>query len=447
MAPRREALQLMALAATSAMVILSSGYYSVGAVAALGLVCVLTLLACKSAVGNAARLTWLVVLVGCAAVGAFAYYETSSLYQPLIALLACSLALIAVIRDGRPRQMILATSVVVFVVIVATQWQWGYLQHDVFRAINAGTQNLLHLHNPYDATYLAKVPTAPGQFDLAVGYFPYGPGVALLALPGVVAGDARLMDAVGIAAIFCAAAVLARRGGSRGHVVRAVALCVAFPLFVPMIHFAWVDSMTLGGLAAWLVLRERHHWWAAVVLGLALAAKPIFLPALVPFFLWSKPARKQIIIGACAAFMICVPFIIVTGPVRFWTDTIGVHTTSRYDALTLTSLLYGTTGRLALPGIVAAGAVLAAVGLACRRAPRDLSDALCAGSFICVVTFAFSNQAYTNYYFQSACLLVLAVAARGVPFEATGGRVVSLWEGVRRQLTRPQSASARHAGA
>jgi hypothetical protein len=190
-------------------------------------------------------------------------------------------------------------------------------------------------------------------------------------------------------------------------------LWLALPLSAGMVQNAWIDIITMAGFGGWLVLRDRHPRWAILILAIALAAKPIFLPALLPIFVWSKPGRLQIILSGVGAGLIVLPFAVATGFSAFYTYVVENHITGgpRFDSLTVTSYLH-FMGRDALPLVVTAAIVLTVIMICVVHQPRDQGDLLTAGAVICTIGFIMLKQAFFNYYFIPATLLVMALATR-----------------------------------
>jgi hypothetical protein len=185
-----------------------------------------------------------------------------------------------------------------------------------------------------------------------------------------------------------------------------------------MVHFAWVDVYPVAGFAGWVSLRRTHPRWALACLAFALTIKPTILVALVPALVWSRPARRAILLAAVAVAALVLPFALVTGVNAFYHDVIGIQTALgfRYDGLTLGATWFALTGHV--PPVWIGPLVGAALALfALRRPPRDLADMLIAGAFLSTAGFLLAKWAFLNYYFIPVWLLVLALAGRGVAFE------------------------------
>ena len=193
---------------------------------------------------------------------------------------------------------------------------------------------------------------------------------------------------------------------------------MAFPLTTGMILFAWVDIITMAGLAVWVVCFRSHPKIATFALVLALAAKPTTLIALVPVFFWSVCARRQVIIGAIIAALFVLPFAIITGVSQFYYNVLGVQleVLPRLDSLTINSYLNGLSLPI-LPFAVSALVIAAATVLVLRRRPNSYGELLTATAILATVSFLVAKWAYLNYYYIPAVLLMLAIAGNRLPVD------------------------------
>jgi hypothetical protein len=305
-------------------------------------------------------------------------------------------------------------------IMAITGWQWGRVGIDVFRLLQISTSALLRGQNPYTPTGMAVVQTAPGMFVSRPIHFDYFPGAILLAAPGRVFGDVRIMSILAFVALiaFTVRVAASSRGVFRSYGV--LALCIAAPTTIAMVYYAWLDVYAVAGFAGWVALRKSHRPWSIGCLVVALAVKPTLIPALLPFWLWSKRTRTDTVIAVGLTALVFLPFVVKTGVGSFYHYVVGVYggIGFRYDGLTLSAWWYQHTGSL-LPVAFSAGAGAMAAFFALRGRPTDLSTPLIAGAFISTAAFLLAKQAFLNYYFIPTWLVILALAARGVPFEKT----------------------------
>lgn len=371
-----------------------------------------------SAAGTA---TWAVavVLVG---ICGFLYVLRLDLpvEAPLTALLVIAAATVVLAKRPIARAGAGTVAAASAVSMMAVAWQWGTADIDVFDGVQQASAALLYGHNPYSDTFAALVQIGPEHFVLQAVHFDYLPGAVLLAAPARLIGDVRVMSVVAFAAlIFFVTRIALDSPNGRSRMFHVLALSLASPLTLAMVHWAWLDVYSMTGLAGWLALRKKHHRWSIALLAIAFTVKPTVLIALVPAWLWSRRARSEILLAAGGAVAVILPFALMTGFSAFFNDVIGVYGALglRYDALTLSAWWYELTGNIVPVWIsLSAGAVLALAVL--RLRPTDLSDVLIVGAFLSTAAFLLAKQAFLNYYFIPFWLLVVALAGRGTVFDA-----------------------------
>lgn len=302
--------------------------------------------------------------------------------------------------------------------IVATWPTWGSAGIDIFRAVTGATSALLHGDNPYGSVFTYVTAIAPSQMGVLKAHFVYGPIVPVLAALGWLVGDVRVMSVVALAATVAGFWVLARQGAQAASAHRVVALAVASPLAVAMVQEAWVEVYIVAGVIGWLALRHRHRHWATAALGMAMLVNPITLVVLVPWFIWSRRARFEVMVAGMAAALFALPFIVVTGVGAFLHDVVGVQLAQqpRYNALTLTSYLW-QTWHLVLPGWLPAILVVVTVVLIIGRGPPSHEAELAGLAAVMIfATFLAAKWAFFNYYYIAAMMLLAAMASAGVRF-------------------------------
>ena len=366
--------------------------------------------------GKAALPIWATV----ALVEAFGMREVAHVRWLWVLLVAAPAAVL--LSRRRIALLLLAAAAAATARSLVLHWTWGAEGNDVFRFTQTAAHALLHGHSPYGPATPAYVEGVSWNYPV---HFPYGPSIVLLSLPGRLLGDVRASSLVLLLVLFGSVLLLAHRSGmSRGELVRLGGLLLAFPLTVVMITSAFVETYSIGLLALWLVLRERHQRLAVVVLAVALATKPTIALAVLPFFLWSWPARREIVTAVVLAALLVLPFALVTGFRQFYDDVAGVHLQlfpTRIDALTVNALLH-SLGRSFIPPTASVLAGIAVLALLLWRRPRDSGDLLIAGALLSTVSFLLAKEAFVNYYFSVAMLLLLAVACRGRPVDARAPR-------------------------
>jgi hypothetical protein len=413
----REHLLLGAVVALGWGTVLTFGAYDAVALAGLLVSVVLMVLVAAARGNSAGTLAW-VSAVAITAAGAFRYAPRLDLpaETPFAAVLVAAAAGAVVIRPWRARLAAVAVAVAALLGMTTVAWRWGTADIDVFYVMQHATAAVLSGQNPY-VTMLAA-PSASGVSALH-HQFPYLPGAALLAAPARLLGDVRLMSVIAFVALIAFVVRLASESpGGRARALKVLALCLALPTTVAMVHWAWVDVYSVTGLAGWLALRRQHWRWSLALLAMGLTIKPTILIALVPALLWSRRARREILIAAAIAAVLMLPFVLATGLSAFYQDVIGIQVGLgfRTDGLTLSGFSYQLTGHpVPLAISLVAGALVTYVAL--RRRPVDLADNLTAAALLSTAAFLLSRGAFLNFYFIPLWLLVLAIAGQGVAFD------------------------------
>jgi hypothetical protein len=301
---------------------------------------------------------------------------------------------------------------------LARDWTWGTAVIDVFRVVQGGATALLHGQNPYGPTFAVGV-YPDYTYTTAPMHFMYGPAMPLLAAPGALVGDVRVMSVAMFIALFGGIIGLAATHPDKRRQWWLIAICVAFPLTITMVLNAWIDVYPVALFVAWTVLRRRHSFLASLALGVSFAVKVTIIPALIPFWLWSSKVRRESAIAVLVAAVIALPFAIATGIDEFVQDTIMIFVDSptRFEFLTANSYLW-QHGQDPLDGWVGVVVVVVVGCLILWRKPHDIGDSFVRSALLLTIMFFLSKQAPLNYYFIPITLLVLALATRGLPLDA-----------------------------
>lgn len=310
---------------------------------------------------------------------------------------------------------------VLWCALLAVTWgPWGRASIDVFNVVSGATAHLLHGGNPYGPVFQYTQLVTTTRWGLVNGHFAYGPLVPILAAPGWLFGDVRLMSAVAVAATAAALWWLARQGPQRESAHRLLLLAVVSPFFIHMIEEAWVEVYVVAGIVGWLALRNRHRWASIGALAVSLLVSPLAVPLLVPALLWSRRARREIASAVAIAIVVALPFILMTGAGAFLYDVLGFQMAMRprFDALTVTSYVWNIWA-VTLPGWLAVAVGLLAVLLvAARGRPRGGADLPLQAALVLWVPLIVAKWAYFNYYFLCAAMLLAAMAVWGTGLPA-----------------------------
>jgi hypothetical protein len=269
--------------------------------------------------------------------------------------------------------------------------------------------------NPYAHTY-------PDVYDGKYGYPPgffYWPAYLYEAtLAKIVFGDIRY--AVLAADLLAALLVrwIGRRLGLSPPAAWLLALIwLAQPVSLLVLELAWVDPLLIGGIAllAWSMLR-RYWLFAGMMLGLVAATKQygllLALPTLAFVFASQRRETPRFAFSAALTWSAFVlPFALSNWP-AFYEHTVGVYLTvpARSDALSLVAWSQNVLG-LALPQSIAAAVGVTIAALFAWRLVREpeptLADWAAASAIAYAAVFLLGKQAFCNYYFLVAFLVLL----------------------------------------
>jgi hypothetical protein len=291
---------------------------------------------------------------------------------------------------------------------------------DVLQFQREAAQALLEGRNPYSITfadvyngnskYYGEGVAAGGQ--LSFGY-PYLPLSLLLVLPAYLAGDVRYAH---VAAIVICAFLLHRLATDA-----AGRLAAAGFLFTPWIFHleecGWIDSFGAMLFATTIYVQIRKPQLVPFALGLLLGVKQYMVLVLPAAFRGFN--RRNVILACAIATAITLPFLL--WDVNDFMNTVvelQFRQPWRPDALSFAVLL-NNAGLPRMPWLGFAAAAIASVIVGHRR-DADLSSLSRNTAFVFFVFFAFSKQAFYNYYFLVIACLCCSLASPPVD---TGDRL------------------------
>jgi hypothetical protein len=325
-------------------------------------------------------------------------------------------AAIAITQSGRRAIWFTGATVVLWLLLVTTTWgAWGTDAIDVFKAVNGATGALLHGHNPYSPTFPYLVHVTPFIAAPQPGHFEYGPIVPMIYSLGWVVGDVRVMNVVAVLLIAAGLGKIAHSRGSSDLGHRICTLAIISPLNIFMIQNAWVEIYIVTAIVWWMAVRDNHVKWSVVLLAGGLMVNLLALPLILPFWIWSPRARRQIELAICLAIVIAIPFVVMTGITQFLYDIAGFQLSMPpwYNSLTLTSYLWQATS-VTLPGwsmlVVGLFVVLFSIRLG---PPGTIGRVALESALFLTLPLLVAKMAFFNYYFLSGTMIMLAVAEVG----------------------------------
>jgi len=435
----------LALAALAIGVMQAFGALTDAALLLVAASLVLAVMALKTGLRMAGRAWWVVatVIVGLTNLlyprlgGPFAYHVGAQVALALA--LTATAGAACVLRPGRAALALLGAATLCLLGLMAVTWNWGADRIDVFTAVSGATAALLHGANPYGPVFSMNIPQYPG---LVHAHFVYGPIVPVLAALGWLVGDIRVMSVAALGVTFAGLWLLARQGGHRFDAHRVVALAIASPFNVGMVNRSWVEVYIGAGVVMWLALRGLRRRLAIACLGVALLVNPLTPLVLLPAFLWSRRARREMVAAAIGAAIFALPFVLITGVGPFFSAVIGFQLSlpTWPGALTVTAFTL-QSWHLALSSLVTVMVVLIAlVVIGWRGRPHSLGDLAVQAAVLLLATFLFAKLAFLNEYYLAAAMLVTGLAGVGValpsgdvslPDVRALGRLVPGWRPLR----------------
>ena len=300
---------------------------------------------------------------------------------------------------------------------------------DVLMFQQLGASGLLQGENPYTPRYpnLYEADTAfygPGVVDannhLTVG-LPYPPLSLLLALPGyVLGGDTRYAD---IAAMTASAGLMLLSCPGRWTGLMA-ALLLLTPRVLFLIEYAWTETLFAFTFSLLMFCALRWRRALPYALGLFLATKQysVFALPLVPLLLGAGERRqgapRLLGLALVVASAITLPFFI-WDPRAFWRAVVEFQFVQplRTDSLSHLVWIHKYFPQIPWPQAIpflALGAALAVTLWTSRPTPAYFAGAFGVAQ---LVFFAFSKQAFANYYFFVIATLCWAAAAASAAYD------------------------------
>jgi hypothetical protein len=346
--------------------------------------------------------------------------QKSQIFLPFAVLAGIAAALATLIVLGQPRTLVGG----VFALLLLDVALMGKFHIDlstisfddvyVFQAQSCDA--LVHGNNPFAITF-------PDIYGPGAHFYPpgsvingrvqsgydYPPLTLLLDLPGYFAGDLRYDH---LLAVLIAAGLI---GYSQRNFAPAVLL-----LFTPRIYYvlenAWLETYSLLILAIVIWFRDRNKkWLVAIAAGLFLVTKQYLLltvPAvalLLPEPLRLRESMRFALIALVAGSVVTLPFIFWNPPAFFHSMTVLFKNVLREDSISflpIISRMLGIRLTLLCPLLAAVPPAI----LVLRRSPRSSAAFAGAVALVCLCVFAFSTQAFTNYYFFAVAALCAALA-------------------------------------
>jgi uncharacterized membrane protein len=294
---------------------------------------------------------------------------------------------------------------------------------DVFMFQQTSAAALLDGKNPYEDRYPNLYEGhpefyGPGVIDankhLTVG-LPYPPVSLLLTLPGFVfGGDSRYAD---VAAITGSAALMFLSGSIRWTALMA-ALFLLTPRVLFLIEYAWTETIFAFTFSVMMFCAVRWRRALPYALGLFLATKQysVFALPFVPLLLGRGGQRREAVrlvtVGLAVATVVTLPFFL-WNPQAFWRSVVVFQFLQPLREDSLSHVVWIRKYFPGLPGQQLMSFVVLAAMLALLWWRRQPTPAYFAGAVgvMHLAFFAFSKQAFANYYYFVIAALCWGAAA------------------------------------
>jgi hypothetical protein len=244
--------------------------------------------------------------------------------------------------------------------------------------------------------------------------FPYPPLSLLFAIPGqVLAADCRYGQLVAMTA---AGALIAYSGRGRTPTLAAALLLFA-PKSLFVLEQGWTEPYVVLLLAAVLFAARRRPGVVPWLVGLLLSSKQylvLLAPSAALLMAGLRPRRSDLLrdygkaLGTAA--VVTLPPALWDLP-AFWHSTVWVHVRQpfRPDSLAFPGWLYARTG-VWLDVWAAFAVALVAVAVVVWRGRGTPAEFAAASALTLGLFFAFSKQAFCNYYYLVVAAWCCAIA-------------------------------------
>ena len=346
---------------------------------------------------------------------------TTTYYVALASMAAVTIVMLAASKRVRG----LLTPALLAAFVIAGCWLLRAVPEphiDVFVYERQGARELLAGRNPYAMTF-PNIYGAAAYNAYGVGLvdgdrlrfgFPYPPlALWLTTLGEALVGDPRYAQLTAMA--LAAGLMVLANGGWVG--TGAAALFLISPVGLYVLENAWTEPLVLLFFAGSVFCALHRPRALPFVLGLLLVSKQYvvlllpLLPLLVPGRVLLR--RRFLVSAALTATMVTVPLAIIDLP-AFLHSVVALQFRQPFRPDSVSYLVWWSKGGHPPPSaaraFLAAGA---AIALALWRAPRTPAGFAAASALVFLVFFAFSKQAFTNYYsFVIGTLCTAAAAAR-----------------------------------
>ncbi len=377
------------------------------------------------------RLLAIVLAVGTLVEGALLFSKGKP--TPTIAIVILSLlGPLQLLPLGRWRMLLMALAIAAFLYGGVFAINLMDPQIDVLDWQQQTSEALLEGHNPYELRFAPRYPIphlyagALGKDGRLIVAPPYPPLSLLMVVPAfAAAGDIRYAQvfAIAVSAILMAFA----RPGPIGTM--AATLFLLTPRVFYVVWSAWTDPLALLNFSLLIFCACRWRKGVPWALGLFLCSKQTAILAvpLLPLLLdgpdmW-RELRGMLVKAGIVVAAINLPFLLWNA--REFVSSVVLFRALppfRPNALTYLVWIYSMTWKIP-PTWVGLPIALAAIALVLWKAPRSPAAFAAGATLVATLFFAFSKQAFCNYYYFTIATACWAIAAAKPPDRQTSGQV------------------------
>jgi len=281
---------------------------------------------------------------------------------------------------------------------------------DVFIILKEAPFKLLSGINPYNTLYTAVFP------KIVPDYFAYWPAAFLLQIPFVTLfGDPRVLH---ILADMIAALLLIAIGRSTKTAMLLSLIYLYRPLSLFIIEGSWLTPLNfcLVTASVYLLLRKRYVF-AGITLGVGIGVQFFLATLILPFLKYSYRFKLFLAGALGTTALLILPFFLLS-PQKFFSQTLWVYFQNPphpsilpHTSLSLNTLFFTLTGH-DLPAILTVLIALAIIILLLTKQVKTLSGKVAGVALVNFAVYLFGRQAFVNYYYFIASLLLLSLTLR-----------------------------------
>ena len=281
---------------------------------------------------------------------------------------------------------------------------------DVFIILKEAPQKILQAVNPYQTLYTYVFP------GINPDYYAYWPASFILELPAVlIFNDPRYLL---MFADLSAGVLLFILGGKNASSLLISILYFFRPMSLSITEASWLTPLNFFLITAiyYVLKKSRNYFLAGTLMGLLVAVQFFFFLLFI-YLAKSLYLNKKFILSFFITVALFVLPFFLRNPDNFINQTVGVYFRNPphpsiliHTSLSLNTLFYVfTTHDLPLFLIFSVYLIIFLITL---RKTHTLTDSLLYFTLMLLTVFVFGRQAFINYYYLIASLLLLYLTSK-----------------------------------